>query len=96
MKPVIKQIDEFAKEVLPEKSDFTNPNEEEEKKIFSEVSEQCTAGLSEASLRPAVHCSLTSLKIFFSSSSFGFVKSDFSGRTSFANSSICLITGFIS
>ena len=48
MKPVIKQIDEFAKEVLPEKSDFTNPNEEEEKKIFSEVSEQCTAGLSEA------------------------------------------------
>ena len=48
MKPVIKQIDEFAKEVLPEKSDFTNPNEEEEKKIFSEVSKQCTAGLSEA------------------------------------------------
>ena len=48
MKPVIKQIDEFAKEVLPEKSDFTNPNEEEEKKIFDEVSEKCTAGLSEA------------------------------------------------
>jgi len=48
MKPVIKQIDEFAKEVLPERSDFTNPNAEEEKKIFDEVSEKCTAGLSEA------------------------------------------------
>ena len=36
MKPVI-QIDEFAKEVLPEKSDFTNPNEEEEKKILMKL-----------------------------------------------------------
>ncbi len=48
MKPVIRMIDEFAKEVLPEKSEFSNPNAEEEKKIFIEVNEKCSAGLSEA------------------------------------------------
>jgi polyribonucleotide nucleotidyltransferase len=48
MKPVIQKIDEFAKEVLPEKSEFSNPNAEEDKKIFSEVSEKCSVGLKEA------------------------------------------------
>ena len=44
----IKKIDEFAKEVLPEKAEFSNPNAEEDKKIFSEVSEKCSVGLKEA------------------------------------------------
>ena len=40
MKPVIKAIDDFAKEVLPERSEFLNPLQEEEEKIFSEVKEK--------------------------------------------------------
>ena len=48
MKPVIKAIDDFAKEVLPERSEFLNPLQEEEEKIFSEVKDKCSKGLSDA------------------------------------------------
>jgi polyribonucleotide nucleotidyltransferase len=48
MKSVIKAIDDFAKEVLPERSEFLNPLQEEEEKIFSEVKEKCAKGLSDA------------------------------------------------
>ncbi|MAR99121.1 MAG: polyribonucleotide nucleotidyltransferase [Flavobacteriales bacterium] len=48
MKPVIKAIDDFAKEVLPERKDHINPHKEEEEKIFAEVSEKCTKGLTDA------------------------------------------------
>ena len=48
MKPVIKAIDDFAKEVLPERKDHINPHKEEEEKIFTEVSEKCTKGLTDA------------------------------------------------
>ena len=48
MKPVIKAIDDFAKEVLPERKEHVNPNKDEEEKIFAEVSEKCTKGLSDA------------------------------------------------
>tara|TARA_B000000609_G_scaffold157348_1_gene151677 strand:+ start:11 stop:1735 length:1725 start_codon:yes stop_codon:yes gene_type:complete len=48
MKPVIKLIDEFAKEVLPERSEHINPHKEEEEKIYAEVSEKYTTALSDA------------------------------------------------
>ena len=48
MKPVIKAIDDFAKEVLPERKEHVNPHKEEEEKIYAEVSEKCTKGLSDA------------------------------------------------
>ena len=48
MKPVIKAIDDFAKEVLPERKDHINPHKEEEEKIFAEVKEKCSKGLTDA------------------------------------------------
>ena len=40
--------DDFAKEVLPERKDHINPHKEEEEKIFAEVKEKCSKGLTDA------------------------------------------------
>ena len=48
MKPVIKAINEFATEVLPERKEYVNPNKAEEEKIYTEVTEKCTKGLTDA------------------------------------------------
>jgi polyribonucleotide nucleotidyltransferase len=48
MKPVIKAINDFATEVLPERKEHVNPNQAEEEKIYAEVAEKCTEGLTDA------------------------------------------------
>jgi polyribonucleotide nucleotidyltransferase len=48
MKPVIKAINDFATEVLPERKEHVNPNLAEEEKIYAEVAEKCTEGLTDA------------------------------------------------
>ncbi|MEC7859149.1 MAG: polyribonucleotide nucleotidyltransferase [Pseudomonadota bacterium] len=48
MKPVIKAIHDFSNEVLPERTEFTNPSEEDDKKIFAEVKEKTAKGLEDA------------------------------------------------
>lgn len=48
MKPVIKAINDFATEVLPERKEHVNPNQAEEEKIYAEVAEKCTKGLTDA------------------------------------------------
>ena len=48
MKSVIKAINDFATEVLPERKEHVNPNQAEEEKIYAEVTEKCTKGLADA------------------------------------------------
>ena len=48
MKPVIKAIHDFSNEVLPERTEFTNPSEEDDKKIFADVKEKTAKGLEDA------------------------------------------------